>query len=309
MRKQLIVPSLLLSLGTLVQGAAVAAGADPVTADLPLDAEHPPAMVELAIDSHGARLNGFLYLAQGAGLHPAVALLHGYPGNERNLDLAQALRRAGYDVLFFDYRGSWGSGGVFSWSHALEDVAAAVGFLRSAAARTEHRVDGGRIALVGHSFGGWLALEAAAADPRIRCVASLSGVNLGGGRLDDPAGDAAWRAYLEATNHPDSGPIRAASVEALHREAAVERARFDLLGLVPRLKDRGVLLIAAARDTGVPPADHHEPLVRALTAGGAQRLDSELFDDDHAYSAHRVALARTVVHWLDGCSAAVPAGP
>jgi len=30
-------------------------------------------------------------------------------GNERNLDLAQDIRRAGWDVLYFDYRGSWGS--------------------------------------------------------------------------------------------------------------------------------------------------------------------------------------------------------
>jgi uncharacterized protein len=47
-------------------------------------------MGELGILSHGARINGLMYLAAGSGPHPIVIFLHGYPGNERNLDLAQA---------------------------------------------------------------------------------------------------------------------------------------------------------------------------------------------------------------------------
>ena len=47
----------------------------------------------------------------GAGRRPTVVLLHGLPGNEKNLDLAQAIRRAGWNVVTFNYRGSWGSPG------------------------------------------------------------------------------------------------------------------------------------------------------------------------------------------------------
>jgi pimeloyl-ACP methyl ester carboxylesterase len=46
------------------------------------------------------------YVASGTGPRPAVVLLHGFPGNERNLDLAQDMRRAGWDVLYLNYRGS-----------------------------------------------------------------------------------------------------------------------------------------------------------------------------------------------------------
>ena len=88
-------------------------------------------MQSFQIPSHGALLNAFVYVAAGAGPHPAVVLLHGFPGNERNLDLAQDIRRAGWDVLYFDYRGSWGSPGDFSFSHGIEDTAAAVDYLRS----------------------------------------------------------------------------------------------------------------------------------------------------------------------------------
>src|ERR1035438_5743293 len=90
------------------------------------DARAPASMETFQIPSHGALLNAFVYVAAGARLHPAVILLHGFPGNERNLDLAQDMRRAGWDVLYFDYRGSWGSPGDFSFSHSIEDTAAAI---------------------------------------------------------------------------------------------------------------------------------------------------------------------------------------
>ena len=87
---------LCLTLTLACQGADREPTYDPATMDKTVaDSVHPPAMVELAFESNGHRVNGLMYLAQGAGPHPTVILLHGYPGNERNLDLAQALRRAG----------------------------------------------------------------------------------------------------------------------------------------------------------------------------------------------------------------------
>ena len=51
-------------------------------------------------DVHGILLHGrrgrllsVLYTADGEGLHPAVLLLHGIPGCEKNIDLAQHLSR------------------------------------------------------------------------------------------------------------------------------------------------------------------------------------------------------------------------
>src|SRR5215210_169034 len=91
--------------------------ADPVTSDpVQVDTVYPPRAAEVAFQSKGARLNGFLYIAGGKGPHPTVILLHGFPGNERNGDLAQAIRRAGINAFVFSYRGAWGSGGTFSFS-------------------------------------------------------------------------------------------------------------------------------------------------------------------------------------------------
>jgi len=56
-----------------------------------------------AIPSHGVNLNAVLYVAGGSGPHPTVLLLHGLPGNEQNLDCAQTVRRAGWNVLTIHY--------------------------------------------------------------------------------------------------------------------------------------------------------------------------------------------------------------
>ena len=73
----------------------------------------PPTTETFQIPSHGVLLNALVYVAEGAWPHPVVVLLHGFPGNERNLDLAQDIRRAGWDVVYFNYRGSWGTPGEF----------------------------------------------------------------------------------------------------------------------------------------------------------------------------------------------------
>jgi hypothetical protein len=78
---------------------------DPVSMDPPSpDTTYPPDFHELLMPSHGNIISGFMLGANGAGPHPTALLIHGFPGNEKNLDLAQSLRRAGYNVLFFIQR-------------------------------------------------------------------------------------------------------------------------------------------------------------------------------------------------------------
>ena len=113
-------------------------------------------------------------MASGRGSHGAVVLLHGLPGYELNGDLAQALRRAGWNVLLFHYRGMWGAGGAFSFSSAIEDTAEAVGFLRDAATATKYRIDPRRVVLIGHSFGGFLAGYKGSRNPDLAGIAMIS---------------------------------------------------------------------------------------------------------------------------------------
>ena len=93
------------------------------------DCAYRPDMHGILIHGKRGRILSVLYTAAGAGLHPAVILLHGIPGCERNLDLAQALRRAGFHVMTFHYSGSWGSDGSYSLLHNLEDAETVLDFI------------------------------------------------------------------------------------------------------------------------------------------------------------------------------------
>lgn len=273
-------------------------GYDPVTMDPHArDSVNPPRLEELEFESGGARLNGIFYLPAGAGPHPVVLLLHGNPGNERNLDVAQTLRRAGYATLYFNYRGSWGSGGTFSRSHAIEDVNAALRFVRSPLAAQRYRVDSSRVGLVGHSMGGWLALVAAAGDPRIGCVGALDFVNTGArGRLlmRDRAADSARTVYDSWLTAP-GGPYHAeGGGPALVAEVKANAERWDVLAYAPTLRERRVLLVGSSNRT------EHDSLVTALGGPNAPRLTAYWWPTDHSFSDRRIALARAIMDWVRG---------
>ncbi len=63
--------------------SGIARESDPVS-----DADYPPAIEELQFAIEGDRVSGISYLANGKGPHPTLVLVHGFPGNEKNLDIA-----------------------------------------------------------------------------------------------------------------------------------------------------------------------------------------------------------------------------
>jgi pimeloyl-ACP methyl ester carboxylesterase len=143
------------------------------------DAKHPARMEVLHIPSGGVAINGLAYVAAGAGPHPVVLLCHGLPGNEKSLDLAQAMRRAGWTVITFNYRGSWGSPGSYRFAHDLEDADAVLAWLRTPANATSLGIDPKRIVMMGHSLGGWVTALTAAHDPALIGAALISPGNIG----------------------------------------------------------------------------------------------------------------------------------
>ncbi|MGC2615581.1 MAG: DUF1749 domain-containing protein, partial [Terracidiphilus sp.] len=118
--------SALLALAATAHSQTVPAA---IYTDPPMDTAHPAGMVVLHIPSHGLLINGLAYTATGAGPHPTMVICHGLPGNEKNLDLAQAVRRAGWNAVTFNYRGSWGSPGSYSFAQNLEDADAVLAYL------------------------------------------------------------------------------------------------------------------------------------------------------------------------------------
>ncbi|MET8911005.1 alpha/beta fold hydrolase [Micromonospora sp. NPDC004551] len=252
----------------------------------------------MTFHSAGTTLLGVLHLPAGPGPHPVVVLLHGFPGNERNFDLAQALRRAGYATLVFHYRGSWGMDGTWSWTHMLEDAAHAVAHLRQPKVATAHALDPDRLALIGHSAGGFGALMTAAADPSVAAVGSVAGFDFATAAAACRSDPATRAAYLDAWAD-ELLPLRGTSAQALVTEMEEAGDTWSLARLAPRLATRPVLLIGTSRDSVTPVGVHHGPLVDAYLAHPVPRLEHHVFPTDHALSDHRVALARTVIAFLN----------
>ncbi len=273
---------------------------DPVFQDPSrIDEAHPPAIAELAFDSHGHRLNGIAYLANGAGPHPTFLVLHGFPGNEKSLDLAQALRRAGYNTVFFHYRGAWGSGGDFSFSNVIEDVAVARAYIIAEAERL--RADPERIGILGHSMGGWAALQAAARDPAVSCAGGLAAADFGASAARIEASPEAYLGFRRYGDYLSDGPLAGTSGDVMVEEILVNRDAFDVRALAPRLAGKRILLIAANSDEAVDVEAVHEPMAAAFGAEPGIELTSVRLDGDHSFSWTREALIRTVLDWAEGC--------
>jgi uncharacterized protein len=259
-----------------------------ITSDPPRDNDSPAAMEAPDITSHGARLNAVFYLASGAGPHPVVLLLHGFPGNEQNMDLAYAIRRAGWNVLIPHYRGSWGSGGSFSFSNAIEDTQAAVQFLRDPENAKKYRSDATRIAVVGHSMGGFLGLYATAHDPALLGMAAISAWDLGL-VATRPETDARMRSF-----HNASPRLAGTTPEGMLAEAKQNAAKWNYVDWAPDLKSRPVLVLES-RDGNDP---DNRALAEALRKAGDPHVTEVAMETDHGYNDHRIALQIAVLNWL-----------
>jgi pimeloyl-ACP methyl ester carboxylesterase len=256
------------------------------------DAAWPAQTLAQAIPSHGVNLNAVLYTAAGAGPHPTILLLHGLPGNEQNLDLAQSIRRAGWNVLTLHYRGSWGTPGTFSFAHCLEDAAATIDWLRSAEAAP--RIDSRKLVVIGHSMGGFVAAHLTAHDPDILAACLISGVDLGAAFGALPKDRAAAVVDDNVGTGDGLHILSGTSPEALAEEAKTHAERLRLADHASQLTTRPLLLITS--EDGF--AAGSDALARAIEAIGSGALSLAHFATDHSYSDHRIALQIEVLHWL-----------
>jgi pimeloyl-ACP methyl ester carboxylesterase len=256
-----------------------------LTRDPPADTANPATMEVLHVESGGATIFAVVYLAAGAGPHPTLVIAHGWPGNEKNLDLAQAVRRAGWNAVTFNYRGSWGSGGQFRMANNPQDAAAVIAYLRAHAAKL--RIDPAKIAMIGHSMGGWVTAMTGAADKSLIGLGLISAANMGmRGAIDRDALVALAKSNAETLDTPP---------EAVADELAANADRFDFLRGAPTLADRPLLVLTA--DDGLAPQAN--ALVAAVRAAGGRRITTAHVATDHGWNDHRVDLTVRVLRWLD----------
>lgn len=273
--------------GVLIAGIA----ATPATLTAQLNAAqgaHPPAMKHPLIPSHGSALLGVFYLAGGVGVHPTAILFHGFPGYEQNLDLAQTLRRSGWNVLAMHYRGSWGVAGRFSFLHAEEDADEEVRFVLDPKNVATYHIDPSRIVVVGHSMGGLMAVSAAAHSPQVRAVVLLSAWNVGAARPNE-----ADEAKALASND-NLAPIAGTDGTTLAHEEFTHRAELDMDRLAAAVAPRPFLVVTANDGSD----QFAGPFAAALKRAGDGDVQLLHFDTDHPYSGKRIELSNAVLAFL-----------
>ena len=250
------------------------------------------------IPSGNAVLSGSMFLADGRGPHPTVLLLHGlipdkvlFPEHEGNVaDLAEPLREAGFNVLFFYYRGVLNSGGEYSLMGQLDDVKAALAFVQAQAKRFQ--ADPTRLAVVGHSLGGFGALITSVERSDVDCT-----VGLATGNWARPAEQPRPNRPSRPSDDEPRAALGGFTMRALIEEMNANRARLDAAAQMDALKGRPLLLVQAQQDRvggGI------EPIFEAAQAAGVAPLDLVQIDADHDFSldGNRAELATVVVSWL-----------
>jgi dienelactone hydrolase len=283
-----------LLLSSVTAKAATAPVPRAVVADPARDARHPAANRQVLIPSGGVGMNALFLLAAGDGPKPTLLLLHSLPGNEQNLDLAQAVRRAGWNVLTMHYRGSWGSPGTFSLAGAVEDAEAAMAFLQQSGNAAKYGIDPRRILIGGHSMGGFAAARYAAAHPDVAGVVLIDAWNVGADGKDLRAHPETRAAAIAEIGDDFGNSLAGTDAAHLAEEVEHHADDWDLLTLAPALATHPALVIGAKYGGGAA----NQALADAIRAQRKGRVSSLTLDSDHSFADHRIALAAAVVDWL-----------
>jgi uncharacterized protein len=265
-----------------------------VVSDPAPDPVQPPRSAQVLVPSDGVGMNGLFYLSGGSGPHPTFVLLHGFPGNEQNLDLAQAIRRSGWNVLTLHYRGTWGSPGTFSIVHVLEDADAAVAFVRRADIAKKFGIDTQRIVLGGHSMGGFATAAHARNDERLLGVVLLDAWNVGATADEFSKVSGAARAAMAAKEFDDLGnSLHGATASSTADELVAHRTEWNFMSWANNLTRRPLLIVGASKGG----AEANRQLAEAVARAGGQ-VTAITLTSDHSFQDHRIALAAEVVKWL-----------
>ena len=281
---------LLITASVAIASSSLAAQQLPraIYTDPPRDSAHPARMVVLHIPSGDVKINGVAYLASGAGVHPTFLFFHGLPGNEKNLDLAQAVRRDGWNAITVNYRGSWGSPGELRFGNNLADADAVLAFLRDPANARSLGIDTSRLVIAGHSMGGWVVALTAAHDRGLRGAILLSMADMSnvGTRT---------RAQIVRGMADNMETLAGVTAESMADELLAGAPKWRVADVVPGLA-RLPLLVITSGDGLAPQSD---ALVKAVRAKGNTSVTTVHYPTDHSYSDKRIAVEESIVEWLE----------
>jgi len=238
----------------------------------------------VSFQSDGIPLLGRLYRPGTEGKYPAVAICHGYPGDTKNMDLAEELALNGVVTLVFYYQGAWGSKGAYRFAKLEPSTRDAVTYLKS-----QTCVDPDRVGLVSHSMGALPLSKRMSSDASLKtCVmmSPVSDISLW------TSGDALETVIPHFINSA-KGKLDGMNADQLRTDLKEITVSGNPVNLIASVKAPTMIVVGTEDD--VTPPDlckvlynrAHEPKKWVLVEGA-----------DHGFSEHRIPLIRAVLDWL-----------
>jgi dipeptidyl aminopeptidase/acylaminoacyl peptidase len=256
--------------------------------------------IPVSFKSKGVNIHAIFYHTSEVEPLPIVILCHGFPGNDTDvLGLGEKLMKEGFNVLAFNYRGTWGSEGLFTIANSLEDVVAAVRYVKSSSTVREFNVDPSGITVIGWSYGGGMALLGSLNDSTVKRVAYVAGGNLCEvARMMKQTGEFK-KAILKMVNQGifDSG-FNSLPAEDLFADVFAHMDKYDVVKQAEALSKKNILIIGGWRDQENTIEHHILPLVRALQRNEAKQVQIEILESDHSFTNVRNQLANRILSWL-----------
>lgn len=271
---------------------------DHIKQDPSCDGEERRASLEsLVISNEGCQMYGTALIPGGKQqqTYPCVILLHGFPGFAATFDIAQSLRRAGVVVISFFYRGSWGSQGNYTFSGAVDDAVCVAEWIHREEIAAQYHIDRENVFLIGHSMGGFVAMNATRRLPWIRGTAVMSPYDLPYWPLHQE---------LEPMKQVIDENLYALHIESL---AAIYQnieyccqAGYGIFQAYEEVKDRNLYFIGASLDDVAPAQKMIEPLWNQLQQHPTDALQSyDTLDTNHAYDDKRITVSEMFAAWIE----------
>ncbi|MEY8019310.1 alpha/beta hydrolase family protein [Muriicola sp. SD30] len=252
----------------------------------------------LYFDSHGYEIRGYFYKS-GTPASPTLIFSQGFMETGDIWNIGKTLSAKGINVFTFDFRGCFESGGKQSLSNSLEDIGAALSFIKSDDLAAKYPLDTTRLVVGGYSFGGHMSMIQAVNDPSIKRVISISGGDLGifAQQLDASQDlQIAYSGYFREIEKPD-GPVDF-EFEVPIKELLLNREHFDIYNQSAKLADVDILMVGGLDDSTVSMEDHILPLYRQLKKNKSQNIRCLIYQTNHSYKNVSGQLMHDLYDWI-----------